>query len=283
MNLLDGKQLSTKIKNNLAFEISSLKSSGLISDLGLAVILVGNDPASAVYVRNKINACAFVGITSIQYNLDESVTEHDLIALIEKLNADSHVTGILVQLPLPKHISENAIISKIDPSKDVDGFTPYQTGLLSIGQKSLVPCTPKGIIALLEHYNINLSGAHAVIVGRSNIVGKPLMNLLLQKNSTVTICHSKTKNLADITKTADILIVAIGKPKFITETMIKDGAVLIDVGINRVDGKLVGDVDFEHLKEKCSYITPVPGGVGPMTITMLLQNTLEAYHATSRT
>jgi methylenetetrahydrofolate dehydrogenase (NADP+)/methenyltetrahydrofolate cyclohydrolase len=279
MILLDGKCLSNQIKEEIATEISALYEKDSSHKIGLAVILVGDNLASQIYVKNKITACLHVGIKSFQYNLKESTTDDELLTLIDELNDDDNVNGILVQLPLPPHIEEEKILAKIDPLKDVDGFTPYQVGLLTIGQKSFVPCTPKGIITLLERNKIEIAGRHAVIVGRSNVVGKPLMQLLLQKDATVTICHSKTKNLSDITKSADILIVAVGKPCFIKADMLNQGVILVDVGINRVDGRLVGDADFENVKDKCAYITPVPGGVGPMTITMLLQNTVEAYYA----
>ncbi|MDR2266697.1 MAG: bifunctional methylenetetrahydrofolate dehydrogenase/methenyltetrahydrofolate cyclohydrolase FolD [Christensenellaceae bacterium] len=276
MELLDGKYWSNAILDEIKSELADIK--GKISpDIGLAVIVVGDDPASKVYVKNKISACEKVGITSKLYTFPTEYTQTELISLIQKLNKDSNTAGILVQLPLPKQISEKAILETISPQKDVDGFSPYQVGLLSIGEKSLVPCTPKGIMVLLKKYNIPICGAHAVVIGRSNIVGKPISNLLIQENATVTICHTKTRNLTDITLTADIIIVATGKPKLLTADMVKDGSIVVDVGINRINGKLQGDVDFEAVKDKCSYITPVPGGVGPMTIAMLMSNTLEAY------
>ncbi len=271
MKLIDGKAISQEIRQQLKKEVSTAGFS-----IGLAVILVGDDPASAVYVKNKENACNEVGIRSLMYRFPKDAKEEEIKKAILELNENKDVFGILVQLPLPKHLDERKILGYIDPKKDVDGFSPYQIGKLLLGEDSLVSCTPQGIMILLEKYNIDVAGKHAVIVGRSNIVGKPVSLLLLQKNATVTICHSKTKNLAEITRQADILVVAIGKARFITEEMVKEGAVVIDVGINRVDGKLYGDVDFEHVAEKCSFITPVPGGVGPMTVTSLLYNTVKA-------
>ena len=241
------------------------------------VVIVGNNPASMTYVRNKKRSCEAVGFKSTVIELADTITEADLLAQIDVLNQDDSVHGILVQLPLPKHINEDHIISAIDVKKDVDGFHPYQVGCLASGLDSLKPCTPAGVIELLKAYDIEIEGRHAVIIGRSHIVGKPLVQLLLEENATVTVCHSRTQNLSMLTQMADILIVAIGRPHFVTADMVKEGAVVVDVGINRLEtGKLVGDVDFDTVEPKASYITPVPGGVGPMTITMLLFNTLKA-------
>jgi len=245
---------------------------------GLAVIIVGEDPASQVYVRNKAKGCEEVGFYSEVYRLAEDTQMDELLALIEKLNRDEKINGILCQLPLPKHLDETAVILAIDPDKDVDAFHPVNTGKIMIGNYSFLPCTPAGVMELIASTGVDISGKECVVVGRSNIVGKPQAMLLLQKNGTVTICHSKTKNLKETTKRADILVVAVGKANFITGDMIKDGAIVVDVGINRgEDGKLVGDVHFESAEKVASYITPVPGGVGPMTITMLLKNTLTAF------
>lgn len=274
MKLIDGRAVSNKIREEIATEIVALKARGVVP--GLAVVIVGEDPASQSYVRSKQKTCEKLGMYSEKHVFTADCSEATLLELIQSLNDNQLVHGILVQLPLPKHISEIKVIEAIDPRKDVDGFHPLNVGKLSIGEEGLKPCTPYGIIKLLEHYNIEMAGKHAVILGRSNIVGKPAARLLLQKNATVTICHSRTHNLADMMKTADILVVAIGKPFFVTKDMVKEGAVVIDVGINRVDDRLVGDVDFEAVKDHVSYITPVPGGVGPMTITMLMSNTLEA-------
>ncbi len=271
MTIIDGKKVSAKIREELKKEVLSLHKK-----IDLAVILVGDNKASTIYVNNKEKACAEVGITSRPFILPEQTTEEDLRRIIEELNNDKDVYGILVQLPLPKHLNERKILSYIAPDKDVDGFSAYQMGKLLLGEDCLVSCTPQGIMRLLEEYDIPLEGKKAVIVGRSNIVGKPLSLLFLQKNATVTVCHSKTKDLASVTKQADILAVAIGKPKMITAEMVKENAVVIDVGINRTSDGLCGDVDFENVCEKCSYITPVPGGVGPMTVTMLLCNTVKA-------
>jgi methylenetetrahydrofolate dehydrogenase (NADP+)/methenyltetrahydrofolate cyclohydrolase len=273
--VIDGKKVSAEIRNSIKKEVSELNNNG--KTVGLAVIIIGNDKASEVYVKNKINACAETGVISFHYALPETVKQNDVIDLINKLNADKKVNGILVQLPLPKSLDKTAIMSAIDVKKDVDGFSAYQSGKMFLGEKSLVSCTPKGIIALLKAYNIELQGKRAVVVGRSNIVGKPTAMLLLNENATVTVCHSKTVNLKEITLAADIIVTAVGKVAFITADMVKDGAVVIDAGINRdQNGKLCGDVDFERVAPKCSYITPVPGGVGPMTVTMLLENTLAA-------
>ncbi len=272
MILLDGKALSEKIMNNLKVKIAELDKAPT-----LAVVLVGTDSASQIYV-NKKNECAKnLGIKSVCLNFSESITENELLAEIDKLANDDEIDAILVQLPLPKHINKNNVINKIPPNKDVDGFHPYNIGCLLSGVEPFaLPCTPKGILRLLKEYNITIEGKNVVVIGRSNIVGKPAALLILKENATVTICHSKTKNLKDITRQADILIVATGKPKFIDKSFVKEDAVIVDVGINRnSDGKLSGDVDFESVKDKASYITPVPGGVGPMTISMLMENTLE--------
>lgn len=271
MKLIDGKTISMQIKDELKEQVAKLKEQGI--ELTLAVIQVGEDPASSVYVRNKKNACAYIGINSIAHELPEETTQEELLDLIDKLNNDNKVNGILVQLPLPKHIDEDAIINAISPAKDVDGFHPQNVGALSIGKKGFVSCTPAGVIQLLKRSNIDIEGKECVVLGRSNIVGKPMAMLLLRENGTVTVCHSKTKNLKEITKRADILIVALGKPKFITKEYIKEGAVVIDVGIHRnSENKLCGDVDFDDVKDMVEAITPVPGGVGPMTIAMLMYN-----------
>lgn len=273
--LIDGKQISLEIKNELKEKVASLRAQGVVKTL--AVIQVGNDPASSVYVNNKKKGCEYVGIESLAYELPEETTQEELVELIEKLNADDKVNGILVQLPVPKHIDENAIIKAIDPKKDVDGFHPQSVGALCIGQKGFVSCTPAGIIQLLKRSGVEIAGKECVIVGRSNIVGKPMALLMLRENATVTVAHSKTKDLKEVCKRADILIAAIGKPEFITKEYIKEGAVVIDVGINRGENnKLLGDVKFDEVEPLCSYITPVPGGVGPMTIAMLLNNCVEA-------
>lgn len=274
MKLIDGKAVSEEIKSDLKMKISALKAEG--KDCGLAVIIVGEDPASQVYVRNKINSCAQIGITSYHYSLPADSLESDIIELIDRLNKDPKVHGVLVQLPLPKHLDERKILSCIDPKKDVDGFSAYQMGKLVLGEKCFPSCTPRGIIELLKHYNIEISGKKAVVVGRSNTVGKPMALMLLKENATVTVCHSRTVNLEEVTASADILVVAIGKGRFIKKGMVKKGAVVIDVGMNRIDGKLCGDVDFDDVSEDCSFITPVPGGVGPMTVTMLMKNTYDA-------
>ena len=272
MILIDGKKISDNIRQELTEEVKKLQK-----DVGLAVLIVGEDPASKVYVRNKEKACEQIGIKSYRYAFPAETTEEELKETITKLNRDPAVSGILVQLPLPKHLNERKILGFIAPEKDVDGFSPYQIGKLLLGEDCLVSCTPQGILRLLKAYDIPIAGKHAVVVGRSNIVGKPVSLLMLKENATVTICHSRTKDLAEVTKQADILIVAIGKAKFITADMVKDGAIVIDVGINRTpENKLCGDVDFENVAKKCSYITPVPGGVGPMTVTCLMCNTLKA-------
>lgn len=273
--LIDGKRISTEIKDELKVKAAELKEQG--KEACLAVILVGNDPASAVYVNNKKKACEYIGIKSLSYELPEETTEAELLELIDKLNADDSVNGILVQLPLPKQINEDKVIAAISPLKDVDGFHPENVGKLCTGQKGFVSCTPAGIIQLLKRSNIEMAGKNCVIVGRSNIVGKPMALLMLRENATVTVCHSRTADLKAVTSQADILIVAIGKPMFITADYVKEGAVVIDVGIHRKeDGKLCGDVKFDEVEPKCSAITPVPGGVGPMTIAMLMNNCIES-------
>lgn len=270
--LINGKEVAEKIKLQVKEEIKSLGK-----DVTLAVVVVGDNPASKVYVNNKKKACKLVGIQSLEYGLPENTSEDELLSLIDRLNNYNYVDGILVQLPLPRHINTDMVIERINPEKDVDGFTAINTGKLWLGQYDIAPCTAIGVIELLDYYNIDIAGKHCVIVGRSNIVGKPVAALMLERNATVTVCHSKTQNLYDITRTADILITAVGKPKFITRDMVKDGAVVIDVGINRDEnGKLYGDVDFENVKDKTTAITPVPGGCGPMTVAMLMKNTLEA-------
>lgn len=274
--MIDGKMVSQQLRDQIKIETASfVKKTKVVPHL--VVIIVGSDPASMTYVRNKKKACEAVGFISTVIELAEDVSEAELLEQIQVLNEDETVHGILVQLPLPKHINEDQVIAAIDVKKDVDGFHPYQVGCLVAGLECLKPCTPAGIIELLKAYDIEMAGKHAVIIGRSHIVGKPMIQLLLDENATVTVCHSRTKDLSTFTTIADLLIVAIGKPEFVTADMIKAGVVVIDVGINRLEnGKLVGDVDFESVSSKASYITPVPGGVGPMTITMLLRNTLEA-------
>lgn len=270
--LIDGKLISTQVKDECKERVAK---EGL--DVTLAVIQVGNDPASTVYVGNKKKACEYIGIKSLSYELPEETTEEELLALVKKLNEDASVHGILVQLPLPEHIDEDKVIETISPKKDVDGFHPQSVGALSIGQPGFVSCTPAGIIQLLKRSGVEMEGKECVIVGRSNIVGKPMALLMLRENATVTICHSRTKDLKEVTKRADILIVAIGKPKFITAEYVKEGAVVIDVGIHRNENnKLCGDVDFDSVEPIASAITPVPGGVGPMTIAMLMNNCVEA-------
>ena len=273
--IMDGKALSKKIKENLAVEAKKLKANGV--NPCLAVIIVGEDPASKVYVAGKIRDCGEVGIESREFALPESTTQAELIALVQKLNADNTVSGLLVQLPLPKHLDEKAVIDTIAPEKDVDAFHPANVGKIMIGDYDFLPCTPAGVLELLDEYNIDIAGKECVVVGRSNIVGKPQSMLLLQRHGTVTICHSKTKDLAEITRRADILVVAIGRGEFIKGDMIKEGAVVIDVGMNRnAEGKLVGDVEFTSAEKKASYITPVPGGVGVMTRAILMKNTIRA-------
>jgi len=275
--IIDGKRISNEIKDELKEKVATLKKNGI--EITLAVIQVGNDSASTVYVGNKKKACEYIGIKSLSYELPEETTEEELLQLIKELNQNNAVNGILVQLPLPKHINEDRVIETISPLKDVDGFHPQSVGRLSIGQKGFVSCTPAGIIQLLKRSGISIEGKECVVIGRSNIVGKPMSMLLLRENGTVTICHSKTKNLKEVTKRADILIVAIGKPKFINKDYIKEGTVVIDVGIHRDDqNKLCGDVDFDDVKDHVSAITPVPGGVGPMTIAMLMNNCVESLN-----
>jgi methylenetetrahydrofolate dehydrogenase (NADP+)/methenyltetrahydrofolate cyclohydrolase len=286
MQRIEGKEVSAAVMERLAKEVDSLKQQGLTP--GLEVVIVGNDPASEVYVRNKVLRATELGMHSAKHEMPEDTSQEDLLALIEKLNNDPKVHGILVQSPLPKHLDERAVIDAISPDKDVDCFHPYNVGKLLIGDEDgFLPCTPNGVMEMLKHYNIETSGKHAVIIGRSNIVGKPMTVLLARKgdhaNCTVTMCHSRTQNLKEICASADILVAAIGWANYVTEDMVKDGAVVIDVGINRMEDdtkksgyRLVGDVDYENVAEKCSYITPVPGGVGPMTIAMLLLNTVRA-------
>ncbi len=283
--IIDGKLIANEIREELKKEVQEMKASGITP--GLGVILLGDDPASRSYVTAKERACDNLGIYSENVKLPVETTENDLLALVNKMNNDPKIDGILVQLPLPKHIDTDKVIMSILPKKDVDGFHPQSIGKMIMGKETFLPCTPYGIIKLLLHSNVKVEGANVVVVGRSNIVGKPVANLLLKKseegNATVTVCHSRTKNIAEITKKADILIAAIGKPEFITGDMIKDGAVVIDVGVNRVDDstkkkgyRLVGDVEYKTASEKASKITPVPGGVGPMTITMLMYNTVKS-------
>ena len=273
--IIDGKKISQDIKDETRDKVAALKEKGI--EASLAVILVGNDPASAVYVRNKKKACEYTGIKSLSYELPEETTEEELLELIDKLNADKAVNGILVQLPLPKHINEDAVIKRISPDKDVDGFHPESVGRLSIGERGFQSCTPAGVIQLLKRSNVQIEGSECVGVGRSNIVGKPMAMLLIRENGTVTVCHSRTKDLREVTKRADILVVAIGKPEFIDASYVKDGAVVIDVGIHRKgEKKLCGDVDYASVEPVASKITPVPGGVGPMTIAMLMNNCYEA-------
>lgn len=269
--LIDGKRISQEIKDELKEQVTALKEQGKTG--ALAVIQVGHDPASSVYVRNKKNACAYIGIESLSYELEEDTTQQELLHLIEKLNQDGNVKGILVQLPVPEHIDENAVIRAIRPDKDVDGFHPQSLGAMAIGQPGFLPCTPAGIIQLLKRSGVGIEGKHCVIIGRSNIVGKPMALLMLRENATVTITHSKTLDLKALCKSADILIAALGKPLFVTAEYVKEGAVVIDVGIHRKeDNKLCGDVDFAQVEPLASAITPVPGDVGPMTIAMLMQN-----------
>lgn len=273
--IIDGKRISSELKDELKGQVAELKAKG--TDVCLAVIQVGSDPASSVYVGNKKKACEYIGIDSLAYELPTETTQEELLALIDRLNQDSHVNGILVQLPVPQHIDEDVITQAIDPKKDVDGFHEKNVGALSMGQAGFVSCTPAGIIELLKRSNIEIAGKECVVIGRSNIVGKPVAMLLLKENGTVTICHSRTKDLKEVAKRADILVVAIGKPKFVDDTFVKDGAVVIDVGIHRdAQNKLCGDVDYEKVAPKASAITPVPGGVGPMTIAMLMNNCVEA-------
>ncbi len=273
--IIDGKAVSQFVKDEVKKEVSALGEKGVT--VGLAVIIVGNDPASRTYVNNKKKACEATGIISEEYALPEDTTMEELLALIRELNAKKSINGILCQLPLPKHLDEKIIIENIDPIKDVDAFHAVNTGHIMIGDYSFLPCTPAGIMEMLKYYNIEIEGKECVVIGRSNIVGKPMAMLLLQKNGTVTVCHSRTKNLKELTSRADILVAAVGKPYFVTADMVKDGAVVIDVGMDRnKEGKLCGDVDFAEVEKKASYITPVPGGVGPMTIATLMKNTVTA-------
>ncbi len=273
--IIDGKETSAQIRKEYAEEVKELAKKGIVP--GLAVIIVGNDPASAVYVRNKGKACQEIGIHSEIIEMPEDTPEQKLIEEIQKLNERKDIDGILVQLPLPKHINPSAVVDSISPQKDVDAFSEVNVGKIMLGRQSFVPCTPAGIMELLKRYNIDITGKNCVVVGRSDIVGKPMAMLLMQQDGTVTVCHSKTQNLSEYTKRADILVVAIKKPRYVKANMVKEGAVVIDVGINRFEnGKLTGDVDFDEVSKVASYITPVPGGVGPMTITMLLKNTITA-------
>ena len=273
--IIDGKELARKIRASLKREVDELKEQDIFPKL--AVIMVGNDPSSKIYVRNKSKACEEVGIEYEEYLLNEETTMEDLLSLIDKLNKDDSIHGILVQSPIPKHLDINKAFRTISDKKDVDGFHPINVGKLCLGQNTFVSCTPFGIMKIFEEYNIELEGKNAVVIGRSNIVGKPMLQCLMSKNATVTVCHSKTKNLPEIVKNADIVVAAIGKAKFVTADMVKEGAVVIDVGINRgEDGKLCGDVDFEKVVNKADFITPVPGGVGPMTIAMLMNNIVKA-------
>lgn len=273
--IIDGKELAKKVRKELKKEVEELKEKGV--NPKLAVIMVGNDPGSTVYVRNKSKACEKVGIEFEEFLFDEKIEESELLDLIDKLNADDSVHGILLQCPVPKHIDVNKAFRRISPNKDVDGFNPINVGNLTIGEDAFISCTPYGVVKMFEEYNIETEGKRAVILGRSNIVGKPMIQCMLNKNSTVTVCHSRTQNIGEVIKEADIVIAAIGKPNFVKADMVKDGAVVIDVGINRLeDGSITGDVDYENVAKKASYITPVPGGVGPMTIAMLLNNVVKA-------
>lgn len=279
--ILDGKELARKTREELRIKADRLRANGIVPKL--AVILVGDDSASKVYVRNKSKACQDVGVEFEEILLDENTSMKKLLEIIENLNNREAINGILLQSPIPKGLNIQEAFEKIDCKKDVDGFNPINVGKLMIGEDTFISCTPYGIIRMLEAYNVEIEGKHAVVIGRSNIVGKPLAQCLLQKNATVTICHSKTKNIAEITRTADILISAVGKTNMVTADMVKDGAVIIDVGMNRNEaGKLVGDIDFENVKQKASYITPVPGGVGPMTIAMLMNNVIKAAEEQTR-
>ncbi len=276
MMIIDGKKVAAEIRAKVGSQVKELKDrTGKVP--GLAVVLVGDDPASAVYVRNKRKACEQAGINSYEHSLPIDTTQETLLARVEKLNRDDAVNGILVQLPLPKQIDSQEILETIDPKKDVDGFHPLNFGHLAGGNPTLAPCTPAGIIELLDYYDIGIEGKRAVVLGRSNIVGKPLAFMLLQRNATVTICHSRTRDLPEITRSADLLFAAVGQAGFVSGDMVSDGTVVVDVGIHRVDGKLSGDVLFDEVKDKADWITPVPGGVGPMTIAMLLQNTARAF------
>ena len=273
--IIDGKELAKKVRKELKKEVELLKEKGI--NPKLAVIMVGNDPGSTVYVRNKSKACEKVGIEFEEFLFDEKTEEKELLDLIDKLNEDDSIHGILLQCPVPKHIDVNKAFRRISPNKDVDGFNPINVGNLTIGEDAFISCTPYGVVKMFEEYNIETEGKRAVILGRSNIVGKPMIQCMLNKNSTVTVCHSRTQNIGEVIKEADIVIAAIGKPNFVKADMVKDGAVVIDVGINRLDdGTITGDVDYENVAPKASYITPVPGGVGPMTIAMLLNNVVKA-------
>jgi methylenetetrahydrofolate dehydrogenase (NADP+)/methenyltetrahydrofolate cyclohydrolase len=283
--IIDGKQIAQGIREELKQEVAKLKTKGIVP--GLGVVLVGDDPASKSYVTAKEKACGEIGLYSDDHRLPASTSQKDLIALVKKMNADPRIHGILVQLPLPKHLNESEVLLTVDPAKDVDGFHPINVGRMVVGEKAFLPCTPHGVVQLLVRSGVKTDGAHVVVIGRSNIVGKPVANMLLQKkenaNATVTICHTRTKDIGHFTRQADIIIAAAGRPNTVTADMVKDGAVVIDVGVNRVEDstkkagyRLVGDVDFEAVKNKASLITPVPGGVGPMTITMLLFNTVES-------
>ena len=280
--IIDGKMVSGIIKNRLKEEVEKLKENDV--KIGLAVIIVGEDKASRIYVNNKKRTCEELGICSEEHALPENVTMDEMLELIDNLNEREEISGILVQLPIPKHLDESRIISRISPLKDVDAFHPVNVGKIMVGNFDFVPCTPAGIMELLKYYNVDISGKHCVVIGRSNIVGKPMAMLLLKENGTVTICHSKTKNLNEITKTADIIVVAVGKKDFLNSDMVKEGAVVIDVGINRrsEDNKICGDVNFNDVYDKVSLITPVPGGVGPMTISMLMKNTINAAKLNSK-
>lgn len=273
--IIDGKKISAEIKDELKQEVAAMKAEG--KEIALAVFQVGEDPASSVYVRNKKKACEYIGITSVSYEIPEDSTQQELLDLVEKCNKDPKINGILVQLPLPPHMDEDAVIHAIDPKKDVDGFHPVSVGNMVIGNDGFLPCTPAGIIELLKRSGVEIGGKECVVVGRSNIVGKPMSMLLLRENGTVTVCHSRTRNLREVCSRADILVVAVGRPKFIDASYVKEGAVIIDVGIHRNENnKLCGDVDFDAVKEKTSAITPVPGGVGPMTIAMLMKNCVQS-------
>ena len=273
--IIDGKKISAEIKDELKQEVAAMKAEG--KEIALAVIQVGEDPASSVYVRNKKKACEYIGITSVSYEIPDDSTQQELLDLVEKCNKDPKINGILVQLPLPPHMDEDAVIHAIDPKKDVDGFHPVSVGNMVIGNDGFLPCTPAGIIELLKRSGVEIGGKECVVVGRSNIVGKPMSMLLLRENGTVTVCHSRTRNLREVCSRADILVVAVGRPKFIDASYVKEGAVIIDVGIHRNENnKLCGDVDFDAVKEKTSAITPVPGGVGPMTIAMLMKNCVQS-------
>ncbi len=280
--IIDGKAVSAAIREEIKKDVEAFKNETGVTP-GLAVIIVGEDPASTVYVRNKHKACLDVGMFSEVRRMKEETTEEELLAVIDEMNRDDKLHGILVQLPLPKHIDEKKVIRAISPSKDVDAFHPENVGKITIGDYDLLPCTPAGVMALLDYYKVEIQGKECVVIGRSNIVGKPQALLLLERNGTVTVCHSRTKDLPEVTRRADILVAAVGRPRFVTADMVKEGAVVIDVGINRDEnGRLVGDVDFEAVEKKASAITPVPGGVGPMTITMLLKNTLTAARVALR-